>query len=398
MQEWLIDFVHRPEFLKKYRYYASVLAKLDPIEDPFVDLMAVSVHGSRFYLHVNTQYWANPKHFRYLVGVLLHEVHHIVLGHLGHEKFANPAHPDLMELAMEISANEYICEPLPGQPPTWQQFPRYGIGPGQSTLERYHLLVQARRKRAHIVSPKFVDTHLISGVGRMRHSGAVPAAVVRSQVEQLIRTPIDTQEATGVQDTLLAGRPPVQLLEELLDTRQRPRAPLDWKTALRMFVHRIRRPSITYVRPNRRFRDQVGVIPGRIYHPSAEQPTHLLVAIDTSASMSTAELSEIGRQLLGLGRLVRITVVECDAVIHRIYPFTGQLRDVAGRGGTDLRPVFAPELLLQHRPDGIVYFTDGMGSFPPTSPPIPTLWVLTKRTRFPCPWGEKTYLRCGATP
>ena len=84
MRRWLHNFVYQPGFLKKYPYYASIISRLYPIDDPFVSVMGVSLHGPRFYLHVNIDFFTkNPK---YLKGVLLHEVHHIALGHITESK------------------------------------------------------------------------------------------------------------------------------------------------------------------------------------------------------------------------------------------------------------------------------------------------------------------------
>lgn len=79
--------------------------------------------------------------------------------------------------------------------------------------------------------------------------------------------------------------------------------------------------------------------------------------------------------------------------IQRCYPFDGNVTSVQGRGGTDLRPVFHRDFLGEHRPDGVVYFTDGDGPFPKQSPGVRALWVLTKDTPFACPWGERAVLR-----
>jgi predicted metal-dependent peptidase len=109
--------------------------------------------------------------------------------------------------------------------------------------------------------------------------------------------------------------------------------------------------------------------------------------------MTRAELEEIARQLVVLGERAHITVVECDVAISRVYPFAGKIDSVVGRGGTDLRPVFAREFLGAHDIDGVVYFTDGEGPFGDEPPPVPTLWVLTKPLAFRCPWGQRASLR-----
>ena len=103
--------------------------------------------------------------------------------------------------------------------------------------------------------------------------------------------------------------------------------------------------------------------------------------------------NEIARELRELRGLATFTVVECDTVIHRVYPFEGSFREAAGRGGTDLRPPFQPDFQTEHRPDGVIYFTDGDGPFHPEAPKVPVLWVLTKPAAFRCPWGQKAAMR-----
>ncbi|MEO8874895.1 MAG: VWA-like domain-containing protein, partial [Polyangiaceae bacterium] len=164
---------------------------------------------------------------------------------------------------------------------------------------------------------------------------------------------------------------------------------LDWKTAMKMFIAKSRAPVHTFSRPSRRFPDQIGIVPGRTYSPRVLVRPSLLVAVDTSMSMTPRELDEIGRQLTKLAEHARITVAECDTEITRTYGFDGILSDVAGRGGTDLRPVFAPEFLGRTKADGVVYFTDGEGPFPDAPPRVPVLWILTKPAKFACHWGAR---------
>lgn len=383
------DFFPAPEFFRRYPLYAYIIAQLVLVENSQVQVMAVSWSGGRWYLHVNVDYFlGSPKNVQYVAGVLLHEVHHIVLGHVTDPRFLYAAHPALMQLAMEMSANEFITEPLPGKPVLWSDYQRYGIGAGQSTWERYELLCRARRNGAQIVPVDPLDTHLPDGVGPrpLRQAGLGPGS---ADVSRLIRHADNLARRDGVAGTQVAGKDPGSLLEELESHPDRPPALMDWKAALRMFADFLRGPVYCYHRPNRRFPHQVGYIPGRAYLPRTMDKPNLLVVIDTSASMSTQELNDIAAQLLLLKDLIRMTVVECDAAIQRVYPFNGRLDSVMGRGGTDLRPVFAPEFLSQHPADGIIYFTDGEGPFLEDDPGVPTLWVLTKSDSFPCPWGHK---------
>jgi predicted metal-dependent peptidase len=194
----------------------------------------------------------------------------------------------------------------------------------------------------------------------------------------------------------IAGRDPGRLLEELRGTTLPPSSVIDWKSALAMFVARARAPVYTWARPNRRFPDRVFAVPGRTWLPRRIDAPRLLVALDTSLSMTTRELEEIARQLTTLAERAHVTVAECDVEITRVYPFAGRIDSALGRGGTDLRPIFEPSILRSLDVDGVVYFTDGDGPFPERPAIVPTLWILTKPQQFACPWGERARLRVAA--
>jgi predicted metal-dependent peptidase len=395
LRGWLHRFVHDVGFLAKYPYYAHVIAGLEPVVDPSVPQMGVSLHrtgdgrGGRYYLHVNVD--AVMREPQYLLGLLLHEVHHIVLGHLAHPKFFGASHPDLMQIAQETSANEHIVEPLPS-PVVWQHFERLGLRAGQSTLERYEKLCAARAEAQKIELAR--DTRLVDE-HRWREQEQPPPGAT-STTRALIEDArdqgagdADRAEEKRPGSARLAGCTPDELIAQLAGAADAPEIPVDWKTALRRFVARARAPVHTWSRPSRRFPGRVGEIPGRIYQPRTVLRPTLIVAIDTSLSMSERELAEIARQLRPMSEHARLVIAECDAAIGRVYPFRGVVEQVKGRGGTDLRPVFAPAFLRGRGADGVVYFTDGEGPTPERPPPVPVLWVLTKTGDFACPWGER---------
>ncbi len=398
---WLATYLRQPVFLEKYPYYAAVLALLDTVADPSVKQMAVSYDRGRFYLHVNATYFT--QHPEYVTGILLHEVHHVVLGHLTHPKFHEVSDRDAMEMAMEMAANEYIEELLP-DPITYKPFERFGMKPGQSTVERYEVLAALRRghKGALDVSKPTVDDHGPWAKVPAQAGGVEATRGLIQQAVERVKSPDGERDGEGPRKReRMAGREPGRLIEALTGTLEAPTAPMDWKTALEMFVVYARAPVHTYARPNRRFPQRVGEIPGRTYSPRVITRPHLLVAIDTSSSMTGEELAEVSRQLRRVAEHARITVVECDTEITREYPFDGRVDHVEGRGGTDLRPVFEREFLASRQVDGVVYFTDGQGPLPEREPNVRTLWVLTKRESFGCPWGARVEMpiaRAAAPP
>lgn len=401
---WLDGFVRAPAFLERYPFYAAVLGQLAPVADPSVKRMAVSVAGGRFYLHINVDAFLREP--QYLLGVLLHEVHHVVLGHLTHPRFHGECDVELMDLAIEMSANEYIEEPLPN-PITWRPYASFGLRAGQSTLERYERLVDALARRASGPSPtprgapegggEHADDHRY-----LRRGDAEPGALeqTRQLISRAVVTAGELRPGSGADapGLLCAGKEPGSLIEALTGVLGPAERFVDWKTALRMFVALARAPVHTYARPNRRFPGRVGEVPGRTYSPRVLVKPHLLVAIDTSMSMSLPELAEVARQLEQLSEHATLTVAECDTRITRVHPWAGALGSVQGRGGTDLRPVFEPSFLASQQVDGVVYFTDGDGPTPATAPAVPVLWILTKPEAFSCPFGERAWLGREARP
>jgi predicted metal-dependent peptidase len=396
LSQWLDQFVREEGFLARYPYYAHLLASITPVADPSVPLMGVSLHAvpgrsGRYYLHVNVD--AVLREPQYLRGLLLHEVHHVVLGHLAHPKFFGAEHRDLMQYAQEMSANEHIEEPLPS-PMLWQHFERWGVRAGQSTLERYDKLVHARAE-GETVSPKHgtkeVDRHDFG------ESQAPAAGGIQGTRELLERAKAEGKDhaerrKSDPKSQWICGKTPDELLAQLTGTSDAPEIFVDWRVALRTFVARARAPVHTWSRPSRRFPARIGEIPGRSYQPRTVLRPTILVAIDTSLSMTERELTEIARQLRPMSELAQLTIVECDAAIGRVYRFAGTLSHVKGRGGTDLRPVFSPAFLSRMGADGVVYFTDGQGPHPEHPPKIPVLFMLTKPDAFACPWGERARL------
>jgi predicted metal-dependent peptidase len=394
VEDWMRQYIVSSGFARKYPYYASVLARLVPVESAYVAAMAVEAQPTRVYLHINVPFFI--ANLRYLWGVLLHEIHHVVLGHLTNPRLRAVDDWTAMELAMEVSANEYIREPLPGDPPVWRHYRHLGLGAGQSTMERYRLLAASRAAGVHVPLPVLTDTHVSRGVG---HNPALEWSAHR-RLTRLLRDAIEevTQTLGERQGGLLAGCTPGNLLEQFVEPDVAPPpCVIDWKQALRMFVSRYshREWRCAYDRPNRRFPGLIGVVPGRIRRPDSKQKPQLLVAVDTSGSMGVEELAEVARELKALRDLARFTVVECDVSIQRVYPFEGQVDSFAGRGGTDLRPPFEATFLREQGAlNGLVYFTDGLGPYPDEAPPFPTLWVLTKTgLPFACPWGKQARMQ-----
>lgn len=188
-----------------------------------------------------------------------------------------------------------------------------------------------------------------------------------------------------------------QYIEELIRPPQ-----VDWRQELRNYCKSAKpsRRKTTLSRPKRKHVQLPGVVtsshPGKRKNPSYR----IVFAIDTSGSVSNAELQEIFGELRGIlncNEGTEITVVECDTRIGRIYDLES-VKDVdtnvSGRGGTSFEPVFSwvtgattwGKERCDKQPDLLIYATDGECCLPPVNMRIPQskmLWLISSRGRVP---------------
>lgn len=137
----------------------------------------------------------------------------------------------------------------------------------------------------------------------------------------------------------------------------------------------------TYGRPSRR---SAGM-PGVILPSLRRKPPRVSVVIDTSGSVSDAELGSALLEVAAISRAVGgrrdlVSVLPCDASARVVHPLCrAEGIPLVGGGGTDLRTGFAKALRTQPRPDVIVVLTDGQTPWPSSQPACRTVVGLFPR-------------------
>ena len=176
-----------------------------------------------------------------------------------------------------------------------------------------------------------------------------------------------------------------------------PRIP--WQVVLARLAKTVLRNSTDWRRPSRR----VPALRRRLERSFGFRTTlpgprkslaPVVVALDTSGSMSAAELkaaiSETSAILALTNRPIRVLC--CDAEVHVDVDIRrAEDLEVRGGGGTCTRPVFERigRDSAQNRPSLLVYFSDLWATFPTEAPPYPVLWVQTKGSvARPVPFGS----------
>lgn len=167
-----------------------------------------------------------------------------------------------------------------------------------------------------------------------------------------------------------------RIIDTILDTS------IDWRSILYRYISNQIPVDYTYKKPSKRSYS-LGY-----YIPSVEKESiDVIVAIDTSGSISQDELTEFMSEVLSITNSfsnVELTLIECDADIHGVHSFKHATADDAanqielkGGGGTSHIPVF--KWINENKPTArfIICFTDGYTSFPSANQvDIQTLWVV----------------------
>ncbi|WP_097866956.1 vWA domain-containing protein [Streptomyces sp. rh34] len=146
----------------------------------------------------------------------------------------------------------------------------------------------------------------------------------------------------------------------------------------------------TYGRPSRRATG----LPGVVLPSLRRRPPRVSVVIDTSGSVSDAELGSALLEVAAIARAVGgrrdlVTVLACDAATRVVHPLCqAEGIPLVGGGGTDLRTGFAKALRAHPRPDAIVVLTDGQTPWPASRPACRTVIGLFPRDHRHRSWDE----------
>ena len=151
-------------------------------------------------------------------------------------------------------------------------------------------------------------------------------------------------------------------------------------------------------------------------YKQVERIKDFVIAIDTSASTSGKLVQKFVQKTYNILKStesffsqINLHIIQCDCtiqedvLINSMEDFDNymQTMKIRGQGGTDFRPVFqyVDNLLNEKQlPDlkGLIYFTDGYGTFPRRKPEYETAFVFTGEDFYDKdvpPWAIKLVLR-----
>lgn len=380
---------------RKDRYYGYFLMNLKLEIDFYSNIVAgVSMNTEPFTLVCNPLILGKYK-VKEIIFIICHEIEHIILNHPyeGMKMIKNGHDHFKLNIAMDCSVNDRLvldCEKnsrllsLPEDVYTskvlTKEFNLTGVNTNENFLYYYQLIKDKKsdndeEEEAYSVvlskdgsvitdkdargctNHKWVDSDLAEDVGE--------------RIKQFVGKVYDSisEESRGLL--------PAYQLEALKAIVAPPK--ISWEKVLKKYIGMIPIPyKKTKMRLNRRQPERYD-IPGRIN----DRTIRVVVAIDTSGSMSSKMLENVFTEIFQILRKVKfeLTVIECDAEIGRIYKARSMADinlEVTGRGGTSFVPVI--DYINESgtfRDAVLVYFTDGWGDIEiPKPKTYRNLWVV----------------------
>ena len=365
------------ELMLKEPYYGFFLIMLNKVWRKDLPTAGVSKNGINFQLAINEDFWTSLSEMHQM-GLLKHELLHIAFGHL--TSFKSFKNHRLANVAMDMEINQYIDK-------DW--LPKGGID-----IDDYEDLNLERKAGCRYYYDKLnqfqdeKDKNGSCGNENMDKlldqvaNGEVPDHSTWEEFEdlseaeqkliekQLQKVLSDAKEQTVKKRGNVPGEiEGVIVIEEIVPPK------FDWRGYIRrftgvstkVFTKKIRRKE------NRRYEENPGL--------KIKMRQHMLLAIDTSGSVSNSELQEFMGEIHHIYKAgVDVTIMQCDTSIRSIEPYKGKNEiNIAGRGGTEFDPVLDYYNANQKKYTSLVYFTDGE-CYTSVVPKGNVLWVLSERS------------------
>lgn len=196
---------------------------------------------------------------------------------------------------------------------------------------------------------------------------------IPKEEQELMDTMIDDIVLRTAQACKSRGHIPAELQDTIARLEKPFKRVYDWKRAFRRFLGNSysENKKTSRRKESRRF---IGAA-GKKHLKRAS----VLVAVDTSGSVSEKELLEFASELTYMHKAgSHIHVLECDAAITDEYDYKpGCLTTVSGRGGTEFEPVIDYYRKRYKMYDTLVFFTDGYASVDLDIPQNNILWVIS---------------------
>jgi len=347
-------------------FYGSVLLALQKEINNSIPTAGVGLNGVNYKLYINENFW-NSLSEDHKFGLLIHELGHIVHFHLTEYKHLKD--PELANIAKDIYINQTIDEKyLPPGGCTWEKF---NVPKGKDTNYYYKRLLQDKEDgdsknlnealKAMSKGEGSFTTNDGQQVNLPNHeweeidsaSDALKKIVQKNTI-QLVKT------ITELVSKSSPGSVPGSVMELLKSLSVIEPPKFNWRAYLKRFVGTSTKTWVTKTRrkKSKRFTQMPGL--------KEKTFSKILVAIDSSLSVSKSDLIEFHKELVHMYKTGNdIDIVVADTEIRDQFKFNPRKPlEIKGRGGTIFQPVIDLYNKNLKKYSCLIYLTDGEASTP----------------------------------
>lgn len=328
------------------------------------ELPTAAVDGQR--MLINPEFFVGLKPAE-RIGLLVHEVMHLALAH--------PLRRGGRDGMKWNIACDYVIN--------WH-LTQYGLTlPQGALLDDQYAGMSAEDVYAKLPDDPNEQERGAAGFGAVVDPESEDAQQIEADLKRTI-----AQAAAAAQQ---AGKMP-HTLREAVDQTLEARVP--WKQTLQRFLTEPIPADPSWATPARRFVSRGMYLPGRAKESVARC---LVVAVDTSGSITHAQLQEFAAELTAVFAVAQpeqLHVIYCDACVQHVDTYQKGEEVVLARhggGGTAFQPVFDYVEEQGLNPTALVYLTDLYGPMPePVQYPV--LWAVYDNPGT-ASWGETIHVR-----
>ena len=379
------------DLMLKEAFYGLFLIMLNKQWSTKVPTAGVSRLGINYQLYLNEEFWDKLTPDQ-RIGLLKHEILHIAFFHI--TDYDHLSDKMIANIAMDIEINQYIDSIfLPPGPQLPEVYPELNLEPKKGTKYYYDKLMEAKENPGTCPNlDKMIEcnekgeggiTVSINGQGEVEvnlpdhgtweefdNLDEATKKLIKTQTEHILKEVVD-------QVTKSRGTIPGEMAE-IIDKISKLNPPkFNWRAYVRRFVGGSIKTftKMSRQKPNFRFIENPGL--------KHKEKRHILVAVDTSGSVSTNELIEFFHEIHHISRSgTEVTLIQCDTAISHIGKFDPK-KDfkIHGRGGTSFHPVTDYYDANKKKYNCLIYLTDGEAPAPEKCRG-PVLWVISSQSQL----------------
>ena len=308
-----------------------------------------------------------------MAALFKHEIYHMMYSHYSREKTLKDKYSnDAVQIALDISVNQFIKN-LPADSKRLDYVNKeFNINlKSNRSIEEYADILQKELEKKVKSSEKVKDSDKI-----VRKLDISRAHELWEGID--LSNEIIDNNVKKIAVSIKKDKAPEDIHK--LVASYNKKGELSWERIIKRLLPSMRSGyKKTIMRRDRRQPERID-LRGKLPNMLPE----ITVAIDISASMSDEDIKKIMIEILALtqSRRGKITVIECDDKIRRIYKLRSP-KDIRKRksntGSTAFSPVFEYMKENNLRNNILIYFTDGVGEKELTVKPVNnnTIWVLS---------------------